>query len=168
VLPALSINSLALNPVNPNQVFAGTGSTSAFYGVGTAFGMARSDDGGQTWIVIAADKFTGHAINSIVPTTLGGGEIVLAATVDNGVWRSTDSGATFSQISGAGGLPSGGVSSLVSDPTSPNVFYAALPALVSGPIPPTPDEPDGFYVPVRPSRRLDAEGCQRCRGRIPK
>jgi len=147
VLPALSINSLALSPANPNQVFAGTGSTSAFAGVGTAFGVVRSDDGGQTWSVLAGETFTGHAINSIVPTTLSGGKIVLAATVDNGVWRSADSGATFSQISGTGGLPSGGVSSLVSDPTNPNVFYAALPALVSQPIPPTPDQPD--YAALR-------------------
>jgi len=84
-LPALSINSLALSPVNPNQVFAGTGSTSAFGEVGSAFGVVRSDDGGQTWTVLAENTFARHAINSIVPTMLGGGKIVLAATLDTGV-----------------------------------------------------------------------------------
>jgi hypothetical protein len=149
-LPALSIHSLALSPVNPNQVFVGTGSTSAFALVGSAFGVVRSDDGGQTWTVLAQNTFAGHAINSVVPTTLGGGKIVLAATLDIGVWRSADSGATFSQISGTGGLPSGGVSSLVADPTNQNVFYAAITALASLPMGPVPDpEARSFFAAVK-------------------
>src|SRR5437763_9411890 len=45
-LPALSINSLAMSPVNPNTLFAGTGSTSSDAVLGSpGFGVAQSIDG---------------------------------------------------------------------------------------------------------------------------
>src|SRR5437667_10488062 len=52
-LPALSIDPLAMSPVDPNTLFAGTGSTSsaAFYG-NPAFGVARSTDVRVTWTVV--------------------------------------------------------------------------------------------------------------------
>src|SRR5215471_17254733 len=42
-LPALSINSVALSPVDPDVVFAGTGTTSSFdFDGSSGFGLARS------------------------------------------------------------------------------------------------------------------------------
>ena len=138
-LPALSINSLALSPLDSNILFAGTGSTSSFAFDGSpGFGVARSTDGGTTWTVLATSTFAGRRINSIVPTTLtgSGGQVVLAATLfdGGGVWRSTDSASSFTLVSGAGGtgLPSGGVSSLVPDPTNTLRFYAGLPNASGG------------------------------------
>jgi|RhiMetdeSRZDD1v2_1073273.scaffolds.fasta_scaffold67718_1 hypothetical protein len=142
-LPALSINSLALSPVDANILFAGTGSTSnlAFEG-SPGFGVARSTDGGDTWTVLAASTFAGRRINSIVPTRLEHGNVVLAATLlgapelggrGGGVFRSTDLGNSFTRLSGDGtsGLPDRAVSSLVSDPGNPKRFYAAVPALTT-------------------------------------
>src|SRR5215471_18435701 len=44
-LPALSIKSLAMSPVDDNTLFAGTGSTSSFVGLGgPGIGVARSTD----------------------------------------------------------------------------------------------------------------------------
>jgi hypothetical protein len=131
-LPALSINSLAISPVSPNTLFAGTGSTSSFAFFGSpGFGVARSTDGGVTWTVLAAATFAGRRIDSIVPTTLSGGNVVLAATLfdEGGVYRSTDNGVTFTRISGNGtsGLPSAGVSKLIADPGNANRFYAGVP-----------------------------------------
>src|SRR6516162_330670 len=84
-LPALSINSLAVSPVDSNTLFAGTGSTSSFSFNGSpGFGVARSTDGGATWTVVAAATFAGRRIASIVPTTLSGGNVVLAATLFDG------------------------------------------------------------------------------------
>jgi hypothetical protein len=136
-LPALSINSLAVSPLDSNTVFAGTGSTSSFALDGSpGFGVARSTDGGATWTVLASSTFTGRQINNIVPTTLSGGQVVLAATLRDGggVWRSTDGGSSFTQVSGAvgTGLPSGGASSLVSDPTNGSRFYAGVPNSFGG------------------------------------
>jgi hypothetical protein len=131
-LPALSINSLAMSPVDPNTLFAGTGSTSSFGFYGSpGFGVARSTDGGATWDVLASDTFDGRTINSIVPTSLSGGNVVLSATLRRtlaGVYRSTDNGVSFTRISGNGssGLPDAGVSKVVADPGNPNRFYAGV------------------------------------------
>lgn len=136
-LPRLAINSLAVSPVNSNVVFAGTGSTSSFgFAGGSGVGVARSVDGGATWSLFATATFNGRRINSIVPTTLSGGAVVLAATLfdGGGVYRSVNGGVTFARISGAAGsgLPGAGVSSLVADPGNPNRFYAAVPRVYGG------------------------------------
>jgi hypothetical protein len=142
-LPALSINSLAVSPVT-GRLFAGTGSTSSFAFNGSpGFGVARSTDGGgETWEVLAANNFFDSAINSIVPTRLFNGNLVLAASLcfplppvcaaDSdfvGVYRSTTNGASFERISGNGssGLPDAGVSKLVADPLNVERFYAGVP-----------------------------------------
>ena len=130
-MPALAIKSLALSPVNADEIFAGSGSTSNFGLAGNpGFGVVWSGDGGVNWEVRAASTFTGSVINSIVPTTLQSGRVVLAATDPSagGVWRSINSGKTFTKISGTLGIPGGGVSSLVADDTNPKFFFAALPA----------------------------------------
>ena len=149
-LPGLSINSLAVSPLHPHILFAGTGSTSSYNFDGSpGFGVARSADGGRTWTVLAQDTFSGRRINSIVPTALDDGNVVLAATlIDSppgesttanlvipagGVFRSDDMGDSFVRLSGNGssGLPDQGVSSLVADPGNRKRFYAAVPAFLS-------------------------------------
>jgi hypothetical protein len=136
-LPELPINSLAVSPVSSTTLYAGTGSTTSFNRFGSlGIGVGRSTDGGATWTVLAGSTFTGRAINSIVPTTLGGGNVVLAATWldQGGVWRSTDNGATFTRISGNGtsGLPAAGVNKLIADPGNPLRFYAGVPFCSGG------------------------------------
>jgi hypothetical protein len=132
-LPALSINSLAISPVFSHTLFAGTGSTSSYFFDGSpGFGIARSRDDGHTWQVLAGFTFTGRRINSIVPTTLDHGKVVLAATLfdGGGVYRSQDLAGSFTRLSGNGtsGLPSQGVSSLVADPGHLSRFYAGVPS----------------------------------------
>jgi hypothetical protein len=134
-LPALSINSIAISPLNSSTIFAGTGSTSSDRSEGSpGFGVIRSTDGGTTWSILAASTFTGRSINSIVPTarTTGAlaGQTVLAATLfdGGGVYRSTNGGTSFARISGSAGLPNAGVSSLVADPTNSARLYAGVPA----------------------------------------
>jgi hypothetical protein len=154
-LPALSINSLAVSPVHPDTVFAGTGSMSSFYQDGSpGFGLARSTDGGATWKVLAGDTFADQDIRSVVPTTLDHGKVVLVATEfasipyiqfgdGGGLYRSTDNGASFVRISGADGtgLPDQEVSDLVADPSNPNRFYAAVPT----PFNASPTGNEGIY-----------------------
>jgi hypothetical protein len=137
-LPGLSMNSLAISPLHSRVLFAGTGSTSSFAFDGSpGFGVARSTDGGRTWSVLARDTFAGRRINSIVPTAIDGGNVVLAATMlfdRGGVFRSIDLGDSFARLSGdeSSGLPDGGVSSLVADPGNRNRFYAAVPGTPFG------------------------------------
>jgi hypothetical protein len=148
-LPGLAINSLAVSPVNPNTIYAGTGSVSSFstFATNPGIGLAQSTDGGSTWQLLASDTLARQNIRSVVPTTLGGGGVVLVATQlaadpqfkllsrdGGGVYRSTDGGAHFTRISGGAGtgLPDQAVSDLVADPSNPNRFYAAVPVPVSG------------------------------------
>jgi hypothetical protein len=145
-LPFLDINSLAISPVNHNEIFAGTGPTSAFGNLFGApgFGVGRSLDGGKHWQVLGADVLAGQTIRSIVPTSLNDGQVVLAAsflagngfvapstTEGGGAYRSADGGVTWTQLSGAAGtgLPAESVSDLVADPGNPNRFYAAVDVL---------------------------------------
>ncbi len=142
-LPALSINSLAISPVRSDTLFAGTGSTSSLAREGSpGFGVARSTNGGKSWTVLASITFAGRQINNIVPTTLSGGEVVLAASLrdrvgtsdHSGVYRSTDKGNSFTRISGDGtsGLPDAGVGSLVGDPGNASRFYAGVQSRFGG------------------------------------
>jgi hypothetical protein len=138
-LPALSINSIAISPLNSSTIFGGTGSTSSDSFEGSpGFGVIRSTNGGATWSILAAATFTGRRINSIVPTanTTGGlaGQVVLAATLFDlgGVYRSTNGGTSFTRVSGTDGLPDAGASSLVLDPTNRARLYAAVPAEFGG------------------------------------
>jgi len=97
-LPALSISSLAISPVDPNTLFAGTGSISSLsFDGSTGFGVARSTDGGATWNVLAADTFAGQRIFKVVPTTLDGGNVVLADAWFGGI-------APTGQLSAGGGV----------------------------------------------------------------
>lgn len=130
-IPGLNINWLALSPVDPNTIFAGTGSTSSFGFIGRApYGLLRSTDGGTTWQTLAASNLGGLHLRRVLPTPLAGGNVVLVANWDEsqGLFRSVDNGTTFTQISGTGGLPAGGVTDIVEDPQTPLRFYAAVPA----------------------------------------
>ena len=138
-LPMQSIASLAIDPSNPNNLFAGTGTSSNYGQDGSpGVGVARSSDGGNTW-TLGGMNLAGRPVYSIAAA---GGGIVLAATHNNnlpykappppdagGVFRSTDNGNSFARLSGNGasGLPDAGVSSLAPDPTATNRFYAGSP-----------------------------------------
>jgi hypothetical protein len=151
-MPSLAIGDLAMSPVNTNVLYAGTGNftngglppTGALVPInGTAVGVLRSTDGGNTWTVLGQNMFNGQAIRSIVPTSLitagqVNTQVVLAGTFSNpnapsandGLYRSTNGGLTWGRISGAGGsgLPNGSVPDILADPGDPTGMrcYAAV------------------------------------------
>jgi hypothetical protein len=123
--PSLSFNSIAISPLNANVLFAGTGRVSSYGGDGgDQFGIAKSIDGGSTWTVSGP---TGLDIRSIVPTTatVGGNQVIVAGT-NGGVYRSTDGGATYALDTN--GIPAGTVTDLVGDPGVATRLYAAISA----------------------------------------
>src|SRR5262249_61159787 len=88
-------------------------------------------------IMLASSALAGQNVTA-VPAR---GQIIMAGTsaatgfafdpsqlTVGALYRSTNGGATFSQVSGAAasGLPAGPITSLVSDPSNPNKFYAAV------------------------------------------
>jgi photosystem II stability/assembly factor-like uncharacterized protein len=103
-LPSLSISSLAIDPTNPNVLYAGTGelvysnlSPDAIRGVG----VYKSVDGGVTWSRLPQ---TDPALNGSwafvhrIAVHPSNGNIVLAVNT-SGIYRSTDAGATWHPVS---------------------------------------------------------------------
>ena len=134
-LPALSIASIAINPLDANMIFAGTGSISSNASDGSpGFGIVRSRDGGLTWQILAQSTFAGNRVTSILPTRLRldgtpTTQVVLAGD-RRGLWRSTNQGLTYVQMSGADGtgLPAGEASSIIADTIDGNAGADAISA----------------------------------------
>jgi photosystem II stability/assembly factor-like uncharacterized protein len=125
---SLAMGSIAIDPVNPEIVYAGTGeqhfSGSSYYGCG----VLRSEDGGATWTQLGAGVFVREGASNarisridLDPATAGAvaGTTVLAAS-DFGLYRSTDGGATWTPVL------SGIATDLIRDPTNPQLLYAGI------------------------------------------
>jgi PKD repeat protein len=95
-LGSLAVGALELDPNNANTLYLGLGD--AFDGTG--IGMAKSTDGGDTW----STPVTLGDSSKILDIQIGAGNstIVLAAT-DKGLYRSTNSGASFAKVAIATG-----------------------------------------------------------------
>ena len=158
-MPSLSIADVALSPLDDQTLFFGTGLYSAGGGDGGAqAGAFRSTNGGDTWEPLDS-LLVGEQIRDVVPTSLGtslADQVVLVSSRTNGLFRSTDGGDNFMQISGTDGcgdgldndgvggdaacpgdgsfsgefnLPLGDVSHVVGDPQVDNRFYLAMPGV---------------------------------------
>ncbi|MSQ97043.1 MAG: hypothetical protein EXR98_21155 [Gemmataceae bacterium] len=126
-LPSLSIGALAYSPTDPDVLYAGTGSFSSSGGAGGAgIGVLKSVDGGASWTEVGGTTLDNQLIRTVRPTTLGGGDVVFVGSVNSGVYQSTNAGATFTQLSGTGGLPAGGCFTIVADGADADTFYASI------------------------------------------
>lgn len=124
---SLAMGWIAIDPVDPDIVYAGTGeqhfSADSYYGCG----LLRSVDGGASWTQLGASVFRtsngGAKISRVVldPTTAGTVATTrLYVASDFGLHISTNGGASFALAL------SGVVTDLVMDPTDPTVLYAAV------------------------------------------
>jgi uncharacterized protein (TIGR03437 family) len=127
------LNSLAVDPQNPANVYAGA----TFTGV-VAF--LRSGDGGQTWSVISMPTFgfkRGAGVLAIDPVM---SNVIYASTPQQGIQVSTDGGVTWTApvvlnpIPGRkGGTPNqASIAGIAVDPHQTGVVYAAGPDLYNG------------------------------------
>jgi uncharacterized repeat protein (TIGR01451 family) len=134
--PSLSIGALELDPtdVTSQTLVAGIGRYSAFYQLGGALtGLLRTTDGGDTWTPITG-TLMGKNVSGVAPR--GDTIVVSVNTADSfaygniGIFRSTDGGASFDQISSGNGittgLPGGVAFDLVGDPTDNERLFTAM------------------------------------------
>jgi uncharacterized protein (TIGR03437 family) len=149
--PSLAIGDIAIDPLNPNNIYVGTGEGNMAGDVYYGAGLLKSTDGGASWTVITGPtsttfpnlpafvyaSFTRLAIDPVNPATLyactvtgrtytasGGGST--APLGQRGVWKSTDSGQTWRNLdpTGSGGMNSG--TDIIIDPLNNNRLYAGI------------------------------------------
>lgn len=135
-LRSLSIGAMELDPTDnaSNNLVAGIGGYSSFRRTrGERIGVLRSSDGGTNWTIVPGNGLDRPNISGIA---LRGNTIVISADTSTpntfatvGVFRSTDNGNNFTQVSiGDGsdtGLPGGLATDLVGDPSNPNRLFTA-------------------------------------------
>lgn len=115
----LSMGSLAMNPSNPNEVWAGTGEGNFAIDNYPGGFLYHTTDGGATWTTLthAMGDLRGLAVRPDLPSTL-------FAAAGNGIFKSTDSGASWNPVSG---MPAGVGTEVTIDPSAPQTtVYAAL------------------------------------------
>jgi MYXO-CTERM domain-containing protein len=143
-LPHGPIGSVAIDPQNPNVIYAGSGEANGclhcFYGVG----LYKSTDGGANWTILAEETFGGRTFSKLLVSPVN--TQILYATITQpgkgypggftagkghprydgpvGVFRSSDAGATWSQLTN--GIPAQAASDIVMAPGDPNTMYAAI------------------------------------------
>lgn len=136
-LRSLSIGALDLDvsDTNYNRLVAGIGLFSSFGRVGgDRIGLIGTTDGGQTWTKLQGKGLNAPNISGVV---VRGDTIVISvnssdtfATDTIGIFRSSNFGASFDQVSlgdgGTTGLPSGFSTDLFGDPVNHNIVYTVI------------------------------------------
>ena len=145
------ITWILVNPKNPDVVYVGA--LGHLFAVNEDRGVFKTTDGGKTWKkILYVDNGTGVATMAMDP---GNPDVVYAAMWQvsrspwdfssggpgSGIYKSTDGGATWNNISHNKGLPAGvlGKIGLAVAPSDPRVVYALVQANVSD------SEPGGLY-----------------------
>ncbi|MEQ1822804.1 MAG: SdrD B-like domain-containing protein [Fimbriimonadaceae bacterium] len=92
----LGASAVAVDPTDPNIVYAGTGDL--FFGIG-GFGFMRSTDGGNTWTNTGTAQF-GTGIITSVKVDPSDSNVLIAVTANSnrGIYRSTDKGQNWTQV----------------------------------------------------------------------
>jgi len=148
--PSLGISALAMDPSNPNTLYAGTGSISSSGSREPGVGLLKTTDGGSTWSVLGNTKLANAVITSIVPTSTGQ-VLVAAESLSSNTFSYATSGFLVSHASANDPtdpswsnnwtdlsfkadatpnpalLPPGPVTDPVADPATPTRIYAAVP-----------------------------------------
>ncbi len=123
---SLTTGALALDPVDPNIVYVGTGEPTQSSGCG----LLRSFDGGNTWTeingggVLAPTNGTraSQTYRIVVDRASAGTQTssIVFYAASNGLHRSTNSGTTWTTAL------TGFVTDVRADPTNTNVYWAAV------------------------------------------
>jgi hypothetical protein len=124
-MPSLSMGCLALDPIDSQIVYAGTGNQ--FDGGNRNIrgaGVYKSIDGGDTWTLLSSVLFTGaHIIRIVIPTS----NVLLVAT-NNGLFRSVDGGVSFGanapSFNDSNPVLTGTITDLALDKMDPATVYA--------------------------------------------
>lgn len=125
----LALGAIALDPDNPNVVYAGTGEGTVRNTASYGDGIYKTLDGGKTWKHLGlenTERFARIVVNplhtKIVFAAAMGHEFGLNA--ERGLYRSTDGGNTWKKVLYVNDTT--GASDVTLDPTNPNVVFAGM------------------------------------------
>ena len=129
-MPVQSIGAIAIDPSNARTIWVGTGEAWTRNSVSIGDGIYRSTDAGETWthlglpeseriVRILVHPRDGNTVYVCVPGKLW------SDSKDRGVYKTTDGGASWSQIL-AGTNLSTGCSGLAMDPKNPDTLLAGM------------------------------------------
>ena len=130
----LAMGSVAIDPVNPQIIYAGTGEENFSSDSYQGCGVLRSTDGGANWTQLGAATFinaSGSAsrIARIVIDVASAGSTsstILLVASQTGLWKSDNSGATWALAL------AGTITDLIADPTTAGTYTAAIGAVGGG------------------------------------
>ena len=144
-LPSSTFGAIAIDPNNPDIVYAGSGESIFMtnFNIYPGTGLYKSADGGQSWNVITdgfgpvtffSDLAVSPFNSNVVIASLCQGSTYCATNLSNkGVWKSVDGGVTWNRC-----LDVLFPFDIAFHPTDPNIVYAAAGGLWS--------PMDGFYI----------------------
>lgn len=129
---SISFGAVGIDPANPDIVYAGTGEWRYNFSKGMAYGdgMYKTTDAGATWQHITSgfglhthfsDIVVDPFNSSIVYATLASGNWFVGNPGNEGVWRSTDQGVTWSKT-----LDINDAYDVACDPSASGTVYAAV------------------------------------------
>jgi hypothetical protein len=125
--PSLSIGALEMDPANPDVLVAGFGRFSGLVRIGGALdGLLLTTNGGATWTQIRHPLLIDRNVSAIAKR---GATIVVGAdgaSLGPGLYRSIDTGVTWTLLSGTAGLSAGAVFDIAGDPLVPTRLYASV------------------------------------------
>jgi len=124
-----SIGALAVDPNNPDVVWAGTGEGNPRNSHNSGKGIYKSLDGGKTWTCLGLEAT--KTIHRIIVNPKNSQEIYVGAmgsvwgpNAERGVFKSTDGGKTWNKILFSNATT--GCADLVMDPSNPNKMFACM------------------------------------------
>ena len=133
-LPSLSIGALEFDYYDPTHetLVAGVGRFSSFKrDGGKRVGIYKTTNGGESWChsdgggILNDKNISGVAVRG--STMVVSVDFAESNVCDAGIFRSTDGGITFSQLSLAdNGMPAGAVYDIEGHPSDPSLLYCAV------------------------------------------
>ena len=130
LLPNIAVNSLAMDPSNPDVLYAGTGEgyfRELVRGTGLPLrgeGIFKSEDGGDSWILLESTANPDfHWVNDLIVSRHDSRRVYAATRT--GVWRSQDSGHSWARILAAENITGGCLDLAVRTDASTDYLFAS-------------------------------------------